>query len=256
MSTLVNNIERPIFFLDEQDTYTGNAPYFFNNDDYQWVSILEDNYQVILDEFKEYISGERELESTSINPPYLSEKDAWQNVYFWNFLWKKHKNCKRFPKTYALLKSVPNLTFAEVTALKPNTSILPHIGETNVTIRGHLGLRIPGKFPDLGIQVGNEKRAWEEGKVVLFSDAHRHAVWNHTNEKRFVLVFDVLKDEYANKKYWMNALSLGALTVKFFDEHIHFFKKLPNFLLHGVHLFFSILWFLYLPVQNKIRFLP
>ncbi len=256
MNTSINNIEPPLFFLDEQDTYAGNAPYFYNKDKYDWVNTLEKNYHIILEEFSPYIKGEKELESTSINPPYLSSKDAWQNVYFWNFMWKKHKNCKRFPKTYQLLKSIPNLTFAEVTALKPNARILPHIGETNITIRGHLGLKIPGAFPDLGIQVGDEKRGWEEGKVVLFSDAHRHTVWNDTEEKRFVLVFDVLKDEYAKHKYWMNAQCLGALTIKFFDEHINLFKKLPNFLLNFFHKFFSILWYIYLPVQRNISFLP
>lgn len=231
-------------------------PEFFDNKELACVEILEKNWHIIRDEFSSYIDGKKELGQSSVNPPYLSDKGAWQNVYFWNFLWQKHANCKRFPKTYALLKSIPNLTFAEVTCLKANSKILPHIGETNVTMRGHLGLKIPKTLPEMGIQVGKQSKGWEEGKVILFSDAQRHHVWNDSNESRFVLVFDVLQDHYATKKYWMCAQALSSLTIKMSDEHIPFFKHLPKPLLFTFHYLFSALWRIYLPVQNKLRFLP
>ena len=132
-------------------------------------------------------------------------------------MWQYHNNCRRFPKTYALLKSIPNLTFAEFTVLEPHSRVLPHIGETNTTIRGHLGISIPAKLPHADIRVGNEERIWEEGKVVIFSDCHRHTVWNDTNERRFVLVFDITRKEFASRKYWVNAQSLAALKIKFID---------------------------------------
>lgn len=248
--------EKAIFFLKETDTYKGVMPEFFETKDLPWVTTLEENWHIIRDEFAVYISGEKELEQSSVNPPYLSDSTAWQNVYFWNFLWQKHKNCKRFPKTYALLKSIPNLTFAEVTCLKGNSNILPHIGETNVTMRGHLGLKIPATLPKMGIQVGDQSRGWEEGKVVLFSDAQRHRVWNNSSENRFVLVFDVVQDAYAKNKYWMCAQALSSLTIKMIDEHISFFHRFPNFVLFPIHYFISAFWFLYLPLQNKLSFLP
>jgi len=250
------NNEPAIFFLRETERYDGVMPNFFNPETLPWVKILEDNWQVIQDEFKEYIEGNKELEQSSVNPPYLSDKSAWQNVYFYNFLWKKHFNCKRFPKTYALLKSIPNLTFAEVTCLKGNSKILPHIGETNVTIRGHLGLKIPAPLPTMGIEVGGEAHGWKEGKVVLFSDARRHHVWNDSEDNRFVLVFDVMQEPYASKKYWMCAQALSSLTIKMVDEHFNFFTRLPNLILYPIHYLISALWWLYLPLQNRISFLP
>lgn len=248
--------EQAVFFLTEEDEYNGNMPLFFDTTTLEWVKILEDNWGIIRDEFSAYINGEEELEQSSLNPPYLSDPKAWQNVYFWNFLWQKHKNCKRFPKTFALLKSIPNLTFAEVTCLNGKSKILPHIGETNVTMRGHLGLKIPATLPKMGIQVGTEKKGWEEGKVILFSDARRHHVWNDSDEKRFVLVFDVMQEPYSSSKYWMCAQALSTLTIKTIDEHISFFKRLPRFLQFFFHYIFSTLWFLYLPVQNRVSFLP
>jgi aspartyl/asparaginyl beta-hydroxylase (cupin superfamily) len=249
-------LEKAQFFLSEEDVYTGVMPAYFNTKDYPWVKTLENHWEIIRDEFSEYIDGNKILEESSVNPPYLSHKGAWQNVYFWNFLWKKHENCSRFPKTYALLKTIPNISFAEVTCLNPKSKILPHIGETNITIRGHLGLKIPATLPTMGIDVSGEKKGWEDGKVVLFSDAHRHYVWNESNEKRFVLVFDVIQDDYASQKYWMCAQALSSLTIKLVDEHFPIFKKMPSFLLNSFHYTFSSLWYLYLPIQNKFSFLP
>ncbi len=243
--------ETSVFFLTEEDHYDGKQPYFYDPSQYPWVKTIEDNWETIREEFAPIIEGLDNIESTSVNPPNLSSPDAWKNIYFFNFGWKKHENCKRFPKTYELLRSIPNLTFAEFTALEPNSSVLPHIGETNTTIRGHLGLKIPGKLPEAGIKVGDQQQSWEEGKLVLFSDAHRHTVWNHTNGRRFVLVFDVIRDEYSHKKWWICAKALGALTIKYFDEKVPFFKKLPSPLMTASHYFFSALWYIYLPFQRR-----
>ena len=241
------------YFLTEEDIYNGPEPYFFKNEDHAWVKTLEDNWQIITEEFKDVLSGRKTLQLTSSNPPYLSDPNAWKNVYFWNFMWQYHENCKEYPKTFELLISIPNLTFAEVTVLEPNSQVMPHIGETNTTVRGHLGLQIPGTLPEAGIRVGDQEKGWEDGKVILFSDAHRHTVWNNTNERRFVLVFDVIRDEFAGNKTWVCAQCLSALTIKAFDEKFPFFKKLPGFMMKLFHKLLSIAWFIYLPLQRSLK---
>lgn len=241
--------------MTEKDIYKGKAPYFFDKDKFLVTKILEENWTVIAEEFSSVINGEEQLYLTSPNPPYLSDSNAWKNIYFLNFMWKYHKNTKKYPRTYGILESIPNLTFAEVTILEPHSRILPHIGETNVTIRGHLGLKIPGGLPDLGIQVGSEMKEWEEGKVVLFSDAHRHHVWNNSDQRRILLVFDIIKEEYASKKLWYCSQALSTLVIKATDEKIHFFYNLPKPLLYLVHLFISSFWMIYLPVQRNLSFL-
>lgn len=244
-------ISEPVFFLDENDVFDNKDPFFYKNEDYHWVEILEKNWHIIKDEMHEIIEGKKAIELSSPNPPYLSNPKAWKNIYFYNFLWKYHDNCKKFPKTYSLLRSVPNLTFAEFTVLEADSKILPHIGETNTTIRGHLGIDIPEKYPTMGIHVGEDERGWENGKVVLFSDAHRHYVWNNSNKRRFVLVFDVMKDEFADKKYWMCAQSLSALTIKYFKAKFSLFNKLPLSLIKLFHYAFSVAWLVYLPFQRR-----
>ncbi len=245
---------KAVFFLNETDTYNGSEPFFYNPESFSWVASLESNWHIIRDEMQDIISGNQEIVLSSPNPPYLSQPSAWKNIYFWNFMWQYHKNCRRYPKTYNLLKSIPNLTFAEFTVLEPHSRVLPHIGETNTTIRGHLGIVIPGKLPLAGIKVGNEEKSWEEGKVVLFSDCHRHTVWNDTDARRFVLVFDITRQEFTDKKLWVNAQSLSALTIKFLDEKMRLFMYLPKPILKVAHKCIAAMWWLYLPVQNSRRF--
>ena len=203
----------------------------------------------------EVIEGKKPIKLSSSNPPYLSAPNAWKNIYFYNFLWKNHENCKKYPKTYSLLKSIPNFTFAEFTVLEPHSKILPHIGETNTTIRGHLGIDIPYPHPLMGICVENEERGWENGKVVLFSDSHIHHVWNNSDKRRFIIVFDVVKDEFADRKYWVCAQSLGALSIKWFDKHYGIFKIFPKPALNLFHQLFSVMWYVYLPIQRTVSFL-
>lgn len=242
-----------VFFLDENDTYNGAEPYFYDSTQFEWAKILEDNWNIIRDEMEDVINGTQEIKLSSPNPPYLSNPTAWKNIYFWNFMWQYHKNCKKYPKTFKLLKSIPQLTFAEFTVLEAHSQILPHIGETNTTIRGHLGIKIPAGLPTMGIRVGDEERGWEEGKVVLFSDCHRHTVWNNSNERRFVLVFDITRDEFIQHKQWVNAQSLSALTIKYIDQKWSLFHKLPKRILWSAHKAIAAIWYLYLPLQRTLQ---
>lgn len=41
-----------------------------------------------------------------------------------------------------------------------------------------------------GIRIGDQVRAWEEGKCLVFDDAYEHEVWNRTEEERVLLLVD------------------------------------------------------------------
>ncbi len=248
-------VEAPEYFLIEE-TYTGNHDFFYDPDKYRGIRELEANWHIICDEFINVISGREEIDVKNINPPYLSSPDAWKNLYFYNFGWKKHKNCKRYPKTHALLKAIPNVIFGGVTMLKPKSRVLPHNGETNTIIRCHLGLRIPAPYPVCGMRVGSEERGWEEGKVLMFSDAHYHTAWNESNEYRYVMVFDIVRNEFANQKHTVCAKVLAALSLKAFYANRPGLKKLPMPIIKTAHFIFTAFWYLYLPVQNRFSFLP
>lgn len=247
-----NKFERDVYFLKET-SYLGNHPNFFNKNDFTWVKYLEDNYTIICDEIINLINDKETLPE-NLNPPYLSSPGAWRNFYFMNFRWYDHENCLKYPKTFALLMSVPHISFGGITVLNPHSRVLPHIGETNATIRCHLGLSVPGKNLDCGIMVNGEKRAHQTGKVVLFSDAHIHTTWNDTDERRVILVFDVVQKEFTNKSDWVCANALGALTIKYLDEKIPLVKQLPSIVLQALHKSLSFAWRIYLPIQKKFKY--
>jgi aspartyl/asparaginyl beta-hydroxylase (cupin superfamily) len=245
--------EPDLYFLKES-SYNGQHPNYFNPKNFEWVVELEKNYLTIVEEIDGLLVG-RETMPPNINPPYLSAPDAWHNFYFFNFRWYDHKNCKRYPKTFALINTIPSVSFAGITVLEPHSKVLPHIGETNATIRCHLGLKIPGNYLDCGIKVNGEDSGYYEGKLLMFSDAHFHTTWNNTNERRFLLIVDIIQPQFAHKGNWVCANSLAALTLKFVDEKISIIKPLPNLVLKILLKVLATAWFIYLPIQKKLAWL-
>lgn len=245
-------MEQQQYFLIEEP-YEGGHDFFYDSKNFQHIRNLEENWHVIREEVLGLLTGTHEIDVVNINPPYLSSPGAWKNLYFYNFGWKKHKNCERYPKTHALLKSIPNMIFAGITVLEARSKVLPHNGETNTTIRCHLGLRIPAPYPVCGVRVGTEEHGWEEGKVIMFSDAHLHTTWNNSDERRFVLVFDIVRPEYSNDSKLVCAKSLAALSLKYFYGINPYLKKLPISVIKVTHRMFTVFWRLYLPVQNRFR---
>lgn len=241
--------ERDQYFLKETK-YIGAHPNYFNPDDFPWVKNLESQMDGIMNEVGGLIYGKEEM-PPNLNPPYLSSTDAWKNFYFMNFRWYNHSNCKKYSKTFALLQAIPNISFAGITVLEPHGKVLPHIGETNATIRCHLGLKIPGNYLDCGIRVNGENRGLQEGKLLMFSDAHFHTTWNNTDERRFVLILDIVQPQFAHKANWVCANSLAALTIKYLDERIKIINPLPNFVLQIMLKTLAVMWFLYLPIQKQ-----
>ena len=45
-------MSKAIFFLDENATYKGPEPNFFNPADYEWTEQLESNWKIIKEEFE------------------------------------------------------------------------------------------------------------------------------------------------------------------------------------------------------------
>jgi hypothetical protein len=116
-----------------------------------------------------------------------------------------------FPRTWELLRDIPGITAASLNLLEPNTTIKPHVGNTNAIIRCHLGLRVPAPAPRCAFRVGEETRSWEDGRFLLFCDAHRHTAWNNTEEKRYILVVDVMRPEFAARRAATSARVLAGI---------------------------------------------
>lgn len=103
-------------------------------------------------------------------------------------------NAARCPHTMRLLAGAPQpdqpgrTPVAMFSVLTPKTRIPPHCGVSNARLVVHLPLVVP---PGCGFRVGNDVRAWEEGKAWVFDDTIEHEAWNDSDHLRAILMFDI-----------------------------------------------------------------
>lgn len=179
---------------------------FIDPSDYKWSALIENNYQVIRDEVLQHFSANEKYFHPYFANELINTPGKWKSFgfYFWGIKAKK-TICDDFPITINLLKRIPGIVSASVSVMEPDSEIKPHFGDTNAIHRCHLGLIIPGQLPETGFQVAYEKRSWQQGKLLIFNDGAYHKAWNHTSQRRIVLIFDVIRPEFLNRKSWICA---------------------------------------------------
>ena len=103
---------------------------------------------------------------------------------------KNAENSEEFPKTYELLRSlkiplaVRGVCFARQS---PGSGVQPHSDGRNFILTSHLGLKIP---EGCWIEVGGERKGWEEGKLTTLDTSFTHSTGNPSESDRHVLIID------------------------------------------------------------------
>lgn len=174
-------------------------PAFIDDHQWKWVKDGEAKAAVIRNEIEALIAKKSGVLDPYFNTTLLAQ-GKWEvlNFYFWEE--KNEINCAACPELTKWLSSIPGLTTAGVSRLAPHTEIKPHPGDTNGIARCHFGLSIPASLPACGITVNGESRSWENGKILLFSDAYIHEAWNKTDQFRYVLILDVVLPRFMDRK--------------------------------------------------------
>ncbi|MDQ6834738.1 MAG: aspartyl/asparaginyl beta-hydroxylase domain-containing protein [Actinomycetota bacterium] len=117
----------------------------------------------------------------------------WDVAFFYERGRRHDEVCEACPVTTRVIEGDGALRTAAgliyVSRMRPGTHIEAHRGPTNLRVRCHLGIAIPGG--DCAIRVGDETRPWSEGSCVVFDDSFEHEAWNHTGEDRIVLIVDL-----------------------------------------------------------------
>lgn len=242
----------PIYFNTHGNWYKGNVPVFYDKQDLQAARILEDNFPAIREEIISFYQNETQLFEPMYVPHQYEDKN-WLVFSFYGFMLRYPDNLKKFPVLANVLKQIPNMVGAQISVLKPHTRIKAHISGSNALIRNHLGILIPGTYPDIGIRVKTEERGWEEGKVLAFTESHRHYAWNNTDHSRIVLLVDTIHPDYANRKYYICAASLSVLVLKMFVVKFPFTKKTPVWMVKILHQIITIPFLIILLLQNKLN---
>jgi ornithine lipid ester-linked acyl 2-hydroxylase len=235
-------------FFDRSD-YRGPEPGFYETGNLPWAKHIEENYPVIKKELEELLQSDSAMKAY-FNSSIVDKKLSWKtfSLSWWNV--QLPSNQKKCPQTTQIISRIPNLVSASFNLLEPGANILPHCGDTNAIYRCHLGLSIPGVLPECGFKVKEESRSWEEGKLLVFCDANKHTAWNLTNKPRFIFLFDVIMDKYADQKNMICANVLGSLFLQKRAQYLPLLANTPMKLQFGIHFIIKSLILFYVPVRN------
>jgi aspartyl/asparaginyl beta-hydroxylase (cupin superfamily) len=174
-------LQRPAMFYPGLDTREVH-----DRERFPWVAVLEGAVEVIQAEFAALRAS---ADFSTVNPDYTSKGD-WAAAYLWAFGQKVEEVCRWCPETTRLLSRIPGVAQFGTTlfsALAPHTLITPHHGVSNAKLRCQLPLLVPA---DCKLKIGDSEIEQLEGRCIVFDDSFLHSAWNHSDEARFVLVFD------------------------------------------------------------------
>ena len=205
----VHEAELPGFEADEAmlrqqaNSYVDGLPVQLFYEDpaasYAWAHALEEQAQVVRDEFLSVVNSDalerqgnnvwtgladiRDESTVAYGPEWrtlgLQDRGVWDPV-----------NTKLFPKTTALLKQSGTPCVEAFFAKMPaGTSIGAHSDECNFHLTSHLGIDVPEG--ECWLQVGDERREWRNGKLMLFDTSVMHCAANEAAVDRYVLMMRV-----------------------------------------------------------------
>ena len=168
---------------------------FYDPRDFPWAASIEAGWAGVrseLDALLPYAKHFPNFQDLS-RMAAIGDDDGWKTYFFYAFGLPAIANCRRCPKTKALLKRIPGMKTAFFSVLAPGKHLPPHRGFYKGVLRLHLALLIPEPAETSGIRVGDETRHWQEGKVMIFDDTFEHEAWNRSDRMRIVLFVDFVR---------------------------------------------------------------
>lgn len=194
---------------------------------FEWVERLEKNSGLIRQELIALLDGQKDLlniQELSPRQMNLSKTDGWKTYFFSLLGHRIDESFARCPETGKLLDSIPGVVLAFFSVLAPGMHIKRHRGAYKGVVRCHLGLIVPEPRAAVRMQVGDEMIHWEEGKLVIFDDTHKHEVWNDTNHVRVVLLFDV----YRPLPKWLTRVNKAVLGLAYYAPEVRRLVKVQR----------------------------
>jgi aspartate beta-hydroxylase len=178
------------------------APTFFDRKLFPWYAALEQGVGVIRAELEAVLRegrdvvpflGTNSLDRVGSLLAGAQTPPAWDGFFFYRHGERYDENCRRGPRTAAILDSLPLVRIREhapeicFSVLTPGSHILLHRGVTNTRLVTHLPLIVPD---NCAIVVGGEKHEWREGECFSFDDTFEHEAWNRSASTRVVMLID------------------------------------------------------------------
>lgn len=160
-----------------------------NADLFPWAKDIELNANIIQEEFEAKLLNSAKFASDSAFQSQVMG-DGWSAIRLQRLGEWNTDNCKEFPKTYELLRSL-NIPFAVrgvcFARQAPLSGVKPHSDGRNFILTSHLGLKVP---EGCWIDVAGERREWQQGKLTTLDTSFVHSTENPSNSDRHVLILD------------------------------------------------------------------
>lgn len=189
---------------------------FYPREAFPWAAALEAQTAQIRAEllavmadgahFQPYL--ESDPDQPQLNTSRNLDAMDWSACYLWREGVRVEALAERCPVTFAALEQVPlcrvpgQMPSALFSRLAPGARIEPHHGAVNTRLICHLPLVVPPQCGEL--RVGNDRRSWREGELLVFDDTMEHEAWNESREERVVLLFDIWRPELGEaERHWV-----------------------------------------------------
>jgi aspartyl/asparaginyl beta-hydroxylase (cupin superfamily) len=209
--------------------YKGNEPSFWDENQFSWSGLFKENLNSICSELESYIA-QNKLDPY-FNKQMTNERDVWKTISLKTWGIELFSNQKHFPNTTNLMNKFPEIVSLSFNRLEPGGKILPHCGDTNAIVRCHLGLIIPEQKEGCYFTVRGESKSWKKGEWIVFTDAFVHEAENNTNEDRYILLMDVMRDEFNQKKRNILSTVLTSLFLQKRAQQYGILYKAPQWLI-------------------------
>lgn len=200
------NYDHPLHQAQVFHIQYSESPAFFERERFPWSEQLEAQFPAIRAEIvagldvagdgSPYLGDGHRLEGEQWLP--LLNKMSWASVHLYSRGVANSAVIDKFPRTLAALEPLPLATSggnpAEVfiSVLAPHTRIPEHFGVSSAILTAHLPIVVPA---GCGLQVHDETREPQEGKLTVFDDTWQHCAWNDSDQQRVVLIFELWHPE-------------------------------------------------------------
>jgi len=243
-----------IWYASSLRPYPENEPWYYDSNNYPALNEISNRWDELKDEIHDFIKDkDQKFRSSKTMYDNIDLNDGWSSILFqfWGLKFSNEfkKNC---PKTMNYIKMIPGVVSLSLSRLSAKSTLAEHSGDTNAIMRCHLGIEIPGGLPYCGLRVKGEEKGWQEGKWVIFNDAYKHAAWNNTDYKRSIIIMDVIRPEFLNKKNLICAFILTRHVSYVYDK-IKFISIMPVFIKTILFAFILGIIFVFKPVYNFFK---
>jgi ornithine lipid ester-linked acyl 2-hydroxylase len=163
---------------------------------FPWATQIETEWRLIRDELDRVLARRTPLpkiQDITADAASITHDAGWKILLFVAYGIRSEQAIALCPQTWRILQQIPGLKTAMFSVFEPGKHLPPHRGPFNGVLRLHLGLIVPEPNEDVAIRVDDRVCHWQEGRVLIFDDAHEHEAWNHTSQPRVVLFVDFIR---------------------------------------------------------------